>query len=145
MEFKKKELQGLYIGAENYKRQLESISAQIQVLEAAINETESAIRVLDSLREANPGDEILVPIGSGSFIQGEIKDRENVIIGIGAGISVEKKVSEAKKILEERKKDMKDAMEKLRNGATEANRKLMEINSKSEGIIREIRAGEQKG
>jgi len=108
-------------------------------------ETEAAIRALDSLKEAKKGDEILVPIGSGSFIKGQIKDKENVIIGIGAGISVEKKVSEAKKILKEREKDVKDTLEKLRSGATEANKKLMELNSKSEEIIREIQAGEQKG
>ncbi len=135
----------MYLEAENYRRQLEGISAQIQVLEAAMAETEAAIKALDSLKEANKGDEILVPIGSGSFIKGEIKDKESVIIGIGAGISVEKKVSEAKKILDKRQKDMQGAMEKMRNGATEANKKLMELNSKSEGIIREIQAGEQKG
>lgn len=145
MEPKREELQGLYFEAENNRRQLESISAQIQVLEVAMAETESAIKALDSLKEAKAGDEILVPIGSGSFIKGEIKDKENVIIGIGAGISVEKKVSETKKILEKREKDMQEAMEKLRSGATEANKKLMEISSKSEEIIREIQAGEQKG
>jgi len=145
MEPKREELQGLYFEAENHRRQLESISAQIQVLEMAMAETESAIKALDSLKEAKKGDEILVPIGSGSFIKGQIKDKENVIIGIGARISVEKKVSETKKILKEREKDVKDTLEKLRSGATEANKKLMELNSKSEEIIREIQAGEQKG
>jgi len=145
MEPQREELQRMYFEAENYKRQLEGISAQIQVLEAAMAETEAAIKALDSLREAKKGDEILVPIGSGSFIKGEIKDKESVIIGIGAGISVEKKVSEAKKILEAREKDMKDTLEKLRNGATQANKKLMELSSKSEGIMQEIQAGEQKG
>jgi len=145
MEPQREELQRMYFEAENYKRQLEGISAQIQVLEAAMAETEAAIKALDSLREAKKGDEILVPIGSGSFIKGEIKDKESVIIGIGAGISVEKKVSEAKKILDKRQKDMQGAMEKMRNGATEANKKLMELSSKSEGIMQEIQAGEQKG
>ena len=145
MEPKREELQRMYLEAENYRRQLEGISAQIQVLDAAMAETEAAIKALDSLKEAKKGDEILVPIGSGSFIKGEIKDKESVIIGIGAGISVEKKVSEAKKILDKRQKDMQGAMEKMRNGATEANKKLMEISSKSEEIIREIQAGEQKG
>ncbi|MBU4202250.1 MAG: prefoldin subunit alpha [Candidatus Altiarchaeales archaeon] len=145
MEPQREELQRMYFEAENYKRQLEGISAQIQVLEAAMAETEAAINALDSLREAKKGDEILVPIGSGSFIKGEIKDKESVIIGIGAGISVEKKVGDAKKILDKRQKDMQGAMEKMRNGATQANKKLMELNSKSEAIIREIQAGEQKG
>ncbi len=145
MKPQREELQRMYFEAENYKRQLEGISAQIQVLDAAMAETEAAIKALGSLKEAKKGDEILVPIGSGSFIKGGIKDKESVIIGIGAGISVEKKVSEAKKILDKRQKDMQVAMEKMRNGATEANKKLMEISSKSEGIMREIQAGEQKG
>ncbi len=143
MEPRKEELQRLYIEGENNRRQMESILTQIQVLEAAINEAESAISVLNSLREAKAGNEILVPIGSGSFIRGELTDRENVIIGIGAGISVERKVNEAKKILEEREKGMKDALEKLRNSSTEMNKKLMEINSRSERIIREIKGGVQ--
>jgi len=145
MEPQREELQRMYFEAENYRRQLESISAQIQVVDAAMAETESAMIALDSLKEAKAGDGILVPIGSGSFIKGEIKDKESVIIGIGAGISVEKNVSEAKKILEAREKDMKDTLEKLRNGATQANKKLMELSSKSEGIMQEIQAGEQKG
>jgi len=143
MEDRRDELQKLYFEAEHYRRHLESISGQMQLIEAARNELETAVKALDSLEEAKAGDEILVPIGSGSFIKGEIKDTENMIIGIGTEISVEKGVNEAKKILDRRKKDMLDALEKLRKNAMEMNEKLMQLNSESEKLVREIQAGEK--
>lgn len=139
----REELQKIYFEAENYRRQLEGISGQIQMLELAKNEINSAIKALDSLNEAKEGDEILVPIGSGSFLKGQLKDTKNVIIGIGADISLEKNPNEAKKILEKREKDMQAAMEKMRDNAAVLNKKLMELNSESERIIQEIQAGEK--
>jgi len=143
MENKREYLQRILFEVEHYRRQLESISGQVQMIEAAKNEVGVAVKAMDSLKEAKTGDEILVPIGSGSFLKGEIRDTENVIIGIGADISVEKKVDEARKILDKRGNDMQDASEKLRNNATQLNEKLMQLNSESEKLVRDIQAGDK--
>ena len=135
---KQQELKRILVEMENYRRRLEAISGQSKLVEGSIQELNSTINALNSLKESNPGTEILVPLGSDSFIRAELKDTERVITGIGGGVSVENRIEDAKKFLEKRREKMNRDMEKLQKTATETNRRLVELNSRYETLIREI-------
>jgi len=128
--------------ADNYKKQIDSLSGQIQLLENTRMETGSAIMAMGSLKENNIGTEILVPIGSNSFARAELKDNKKVIVGAGAGISVEKTIDEAKEILKSRNNELENTMNKLQNAIVEINNKLLELDSISRKLIRELQTSE---
>ena len=54
---------------------------------------------------------MLVPIGGGSFIKAEVATTETLVVGVGAGVSVEKTRSEAKQVVKKRIEEL----EKSRN------------------------------
>lgn len=126
------------IEADNYKKQIDSLSAQIQIVENKRMEIDSTIETMDSLKENRIGTEILVPIGSNSFVRTELKDNKKVIVGIGAGISVEKTIDEAKEILKLRNKELENTMNKLQSAVAEIKNKLLELDSISKKLIREL-------
>ena len=140
---KQQELQEIVIEVENYKRRMEGMSRQSQAINDMIIELNSTIDALGGLSENKPGTAILVPIGSNSFARAELKDNERVIVGIGANISVEKTIADAKKSLETRIEEMKDTMEKIQKSAVEVNNRLLELNSEYERLIREMQEGRQ--
>ncbi|HDH40872.1 MAG TPA: prefoldin subunit alpha [Candidatus Altiarchaeales archaeon] len=135
---KQRELQRILIEADNYKKQIDSLSAQIQIVENKRMEIDSTIETMDSLKENRIGTEILVPIGSNSFVRTELKDNKKVIVGIGAGISVEKTIDEAKEILKLRNKELENTMNKLQSAVAEIKNKLLELDSISKKLIREL-------
>jgi len=126
------------IEADNYKKQIDSLSAQIQIVENKRMEIDSTIETMDSLKENRIGTEILVPIGSNSFVRAELKDNKKVIVGIGAGISVEKTIDEAKEILKLRSKELENTMNKLQSAVAEIKNKLLELDSISKKLIQEL-------
>ena len=135
---KQRELQRILIEADNYKKQIDSLSAQIQIVENKRMEIDSTIETMDSLKENRIGTEILVPIGSNSFVRAELKDNKKVIVGIGAGISVEKTIDEAKEILKLRSKELENTMNKLQSAVAEIKNKLLELDSISKKLIQEL-------
>jgi prefoldin alpha subunit len=68
---------------------------------------------LDGIEKEKENAELLVPIGGSSYVKVKLADSNKVIVGIGAGVSVEKTVQEAKTALKERL----DELEKTMNSA----------------------------
>ena len=56
---------------------------------AAVSELRLAQKSLGDLKETQPDSNLLVPVGGGAFIDAKMGSIENVVVGIGAGVSVE--------------------------------------------------------
>ncbi len=80
----------------------ESLQKQIELLNQNLLEISLTANTLGELEKSEGGKEILVSLGSGSFMQGKLPKTEKVIVGLGAGVSAERSFPEAKKLLEER-------------------------------------------
>ena len=80
----------------------ESLQKQIELLNQNLLEISLTANTLNELEKNEGEKEILVSLGSGSFVQGELPKTEKVIVGLGAGVSADRTIPEAKKLLEER-------------------------------------------
>jgi len=81
---------------------VDSIQRQIELLSNALAEISLTKATLEELKKCEGEKDILLHIGSGTYIGAKIKDTSKVIFGIGAGYSVDKSLDEALKKLEER-------------------------------------------
>ena len=86
-----------------YKQQGDLIQQQIELIRASIAEVDALTNTLDDL-EGKKSVEAFVPVGAGSFIKGELKNPDEVIVSIGSGIAVKKMLKEQGKLLQDRKK-----------------------------------------
>ena len=55
----------------------------------AVSELRLAEKSLGDLKETQPDSNLLVPVGGGAFIDAKMGSIEQVVVGIGAGVSVE--------------------------------------------------------
>lgn len=136
------EIRRLLAAYEQYQAQADEISHQLGLTQIASQGLERALGAVETLEEAEVGQEILVPIGSGSFIHGKLASRENVVLNVGAGVSIEKSPAEAKEILKLRKNEVLDGSKKL----TEVLAKIDQEMQKIQGIMQqyESRLGGQE-
>ena len=95
-----------------YNQQADLISQQIELIQASIGEVDALSNTLDDLN-GEKSVEAFVPVGAGSFIKGELKDTDEIIISIGAGYAIKKDAEGAKKIIAGQKKDLEDSLDKM--------------------------------
>lgn len=69
----------------------------------------TAIQTLEGTRERDQDTDALLPIGSGSFLKAKLSDPKNVLIGVGAGVVLEKPLEDSMKDLRVRSSDLEKA------------------------------------
>jgi len=139
----REELQRVMVEAESYKRQLETLSSQRTLLEEAGMEMGQSIEAIGQLSKAKVGDELLVPLGSGSYVKAELKENERIVLGIGAGVSMEESLDEAKKVLTDRITKITEDSRKLAELSNSIAEKNNKLNQRYEVLVRQIK--EQSG
>ena len=81
------------------------LQSRLDIVRAAINEVTLAHNTLEGIEKLQNGESALVPVGAGSYIRMQLADSNKLIMGIGAGVAVEKdvatSVTELKSRLEE--------------------------------------------
>jgi len=81
------------------------LQSRLDIVRAAINEVTLAHNTLDGIKSLQNGVPTLVPVGAGSYVRMQLADSNKLIMGIGAGVAIEKdvgtSVTELKARLEE--------------------------------------------
>src|SRR3989440_10835874 len=75
------------------------LSSRLDIVTGALSETQTAKQTLEGTKEAGKDVEMLIPIGSSSFVKAKLEDPQHIIIGVGAGVCLEKTIEESIKDL----------------------------------------------
>ena len=95
-----------------YSQQAELIKQQIEMIQASIGEIDALTNTLDDI-EGKDSIEAFVPVGAGSFIKGELKSTDEIIVSIGSGLAVKKDADGAREIMAGQKEQLKDSLDKM--------------------------------
>ncbi len=121
------QLQELAGRHQQYQYQAEAIGQQINMLKLTLKDLETALATITALKDEPAGKETLVPIGFGSFVNATLTSTDKVVIGIGAGVSVEKKTEDAKVFLEKRKEELTKYFEQMNNAFSKLAEEMQNI------------------
>ena len=114
-----KELQQSLKNLELYKVQMESLDQQYEFMAHTIQEITKAKETMEEYREIEEGSEMLTPVGGSSYLFTKASSTDKAIVGIGAEIAVETKIDDAIARLEERTKEVEEAMKSLKKRYSE--------------------------
>ena len=131
------ELQKIMYQIEMYKSQIETINEQINMIDATIKSMESTIEALTSLNKTDAGTEILLPIGSNAFARSKLSDNQNVIVGVGANIFLEKKIPDAVKFFDAHIEELHAALAKMQKKYAEIESQIVQLNQIGEQLVKE--------
>lgn len=121
------QLQELSAKYQQMQSQAEALSQKANMLQITIQDVETALITVDALKNETDDKETLVPIGFNSFVNVTLKNPDKIIVGIGAGISVEKNVDDAKVHLDNRKEELVNYHEKLNGDLAKFAQELQNI------------------
>jgi len=104
------ELRKLSVEMRFLEQTAETLQQRLSMLNAAITDLSYATMTLDGVEKEKENSDLLVPIGGGSYVKMRLASSDKVVVGIGAGVSVEKPLSEGKTMLKERLEELEKSM-----------------------------------
>ncbi|MEM3608272.1 MAG: prefoldin subunit alpha [Candidatus Bathyarchaeia archaeon] len=119
------------------------LQARLELLNSALNEVILASSTLKGLREVEGEGEALIPVGGGSFIRVKLAQIDKAIVGVGAGVCVEKGLEEAIHDFRGRQGDIERMMASVQEQLTrvlnemeERRKALAALTQKREDVVR---------
>ena len=119
----------------------ETIESRMNVINAILRDLTYANMTLETLEKEKGNSEILVPIGSSSYIRAKLEDTSRIIVGIGAGVSVEKTLPETKDVVKKRLEDLAKTRNSLVQQFEQVAQKIGEDRERFEHVAAELREG----
>ncbi len=112
----------------------QTLQLRLEIINSSLNEATVAKATLEGMKGKPPGTEILIPIGSGSFLRASLLDGDRLIMGIGANVSMERSFDESISELARRIEEL----EKARASVQEQLAQILTRAEQDRGRIREI-------
>lgn len=125
----KKELQEKVVAYRILEAKLEGLLKQRDMIVSKMLELQTTLMGIEEFEKSDEG--VLFHIGSETYVFGRIVNKEKMIIGIGAGIALEKTSEEAKEIINKRNKELKNILNNIE-------REIMQVSSNLEVLGPEI-------
>ncbi|MEM2093191.1 MAG: prefoldin subunit alpha [Candidatus Bathyarchaeia archaeon] len=136
------ELRRLSVEIRFLEQTAEALSSRINMVNAAIADLTYAMMTMEGLEKQKGSMEILVPIGGNSYINAKIESVDKVTIGIGAGVSVEKSLQEAKEMINRRLEELEKSKDSLQQQLSQVAEKINEDRERFEELAAKITAKE---
>jgi prefoldin alpha subunit len=135
------ELRKLSIEIRILEETAEAIQARINMINAVITDLNYASMTLEGLEKEKENAELLIPIGGNSYIKAKLENPDKVTVGIGAGVSVEKTLQEAKEIVKKRLEELEKSRISLQQQLSQVVNRISEDRERFEGLVATLRKG----
>ncbi|MCI5867863.1 MAG: prefoldin subunit alpha [Methanosphaera sp.] len=124
------------------QQQGEAIAKQLEQLNMSLADIRSATDALKGI-EGKVGEEVLLPIGAGCFIDAEIKS-DDVILGVGADVAIKKSAQETIETLTKETKDVESLIKSLTEQLTKINEVIAKQRPEAERLMQQAEMQQQQ-
>lgn len=135
------ELRKLSVEMRFLEQTAESLQQRISMVNAAITDLTYANMTLESVEKEKADAELLVPIGGSSYIRVKLADTDKVVVGMGAGVSIEKTLPEAKEIVKERLGELEKTMMSAQQQFAQVAQRINVGRNRMESLLATLREG----
>jgi prefoldin alpha subunit len=98
---------------------------------------------LESIQKEKENAELLVPIGGSSYLKVKLVNTEKIVVGMGAGVSIEKTLPEAKAIVTERLDEIEKARAAGQQQFSQIAERINQGRTRMEDLLAELKQGQQ--
>jgi len=135
------ELNKLSVEMRLLEQTAETLQQRIGMINAAIRDLTYANMTLESIEKEKNNTELLVPIGGSSYVNAKLANKEKVIVGMGAGVSVEKTLPEAKQIVKERLEELEKTMNSAQQQFAQVAQRINTGRNQLQNLLARVRQG----
>jgi prefoldin alpha subunit len=129
------ELRRLGVELRFFEQTAEALQARINMINAIITDLTYASMAIEGLEKEKENAELLVPIGGNSYIKARLDNPDKIIVGMGAGVSIEKTLQEAKEIIKKRLENMEKTRLSLEQQLAQVAEKISENRERIDALV----------
>ncbi|HLC90379.1 MAG TPA: prefoldin subunit alpha [Candidatus Nanoarchaeia archaeon] len=134
-DMNEEELQQKYQHFKQIQEHLEQLSQQAELMNERNAELTVTKESLEEIKKTKEKTEILAPLADGIFMKVELRDRQNLLVNIGADTVVLKTVDEVIELIEEQKKELSLKIVQLESIMQEMQGQALAIYQQVEGHL----------
>ncbi len=135
------ELRKLSVELRFLEQTADALQSRIGMVNAAITDLTYASMTLEGIEKEKENSELLLPVGGNSYIKARLETPDKIIVGMGAGVSMEKTLAEAKTILKGRLDSLQKTRLSLEQQFAQVAEKINEDRNLLNSLLAEIRQG----
>lgn len=139
------ELRKLSVQLRFLEQTAETLQSRIGMLNAAITDLTYASMTLEGVEQEKENSELLVPIGGSSYVRAKLASPDMVVVGLGAGVSVEKPLPEAKALLKERLDELEKTMRSAQQQFAQVADRINADRNRLESLLASVREEKASG
>jgi prefoldin alpha subunit len=137
------EVRKLSVELRYFEQTAENLQQRLSMMNAAITDLSYANMTLEGIEQEKENTELLVPIGGSSYVKVKLASTDKVIVGMGAGVSIEKTVPEAKTIIKERLEEIDKTRVSGQQQLNQISERINHGRTRMESLLAGIREGQQ--
>jgi prefoldin alpha subunit len=126
-----------------YEQTAEALQQRLSMMNAAMTDLTYANLTLESIEKEKENAEMMVPIGGSSYINVKLANPDKVVVGMGAGVSVEKTLPEAKDIIKQRLDELEKTRVQAQQQLSQIVERINQGRTQMESLLAGIRQGQQ--
>jgi len=138
------ELRKLSMEMRYLEQTADALQQRISMVNAAITDLTYANMSLDGIEKEKENSELLVPLGGSAYLKVKLADANKVIVGLGADVSIEKTLPEAKIILKERLDELEKTLNAAQNQFTQVADRINSGRSRLETLLASGKEGKPR-
>ena len=97
-----------------------ALQARLEIVNAALNEFSLASTTLEGVKTQKSDEDALIPVGGGSYVRVKLSDISKIVMGVGAGVAVEKPIQDSINEIKERIADFDKARTSIQEQLNQA-------------------------
>jgi prefoldin alpha subunit len=113
------------------------LQSRLDIVRAAINEVTLAYNTLDGMKKVREGESTLVPVGAGSYIRMQVADSKRLIMGVGAGVAMEKDIETSVEELKARLQELDRARTSIQQQLDQTGTRYQQDRDALEDLLRQ--------
>ena len=133
------ELRRLNVEIRFLEQTAEEVQSRINIVNAMLTDLNYASMTLEGIEKEKENSELFVPIGANSHIKAKLENPDKIIVGMGAGVSIEKTLPEAKEIMKTRLENLEKTRMSLQQQLAQVADRINEDREKFENLVAEMR------
>ena len=137
------EVRKLSVELRYFEQTAENLQQRLSMMNAAITDLSYANMTLEGIEQEKENAELLVPIGGSSYVKVKLASTDKVIVGMGAGVSIEKTVPEAKTIIKERLEEIDKTRVSGQQQLSQIAERINHGRARMESLLAGLREGQQ--
>jgi prefoldin alpha subunit len=136
----KEALDPLLVEFSNLRAYGDAIRQQLELISSVIAEYSLSRAALEEVRKREGKGEALIHIGAGNYIMAELKGVKTVVVGIGAGVSVEKSIDDAISEIDGRVKEAQERLVTLQNQFVQISTRMQQLQGRIDQLYGQLEA-----